>query len=85
MVTVTYCIDMQKNLYQVQQSTVKYRFSFRRLSDRNIKMGWHAIFFLQRLNLLHRGYIILDRTHSFHEISTKILENFQFTKNHPGN
>ena len=30
---------MQKNLYQVQQSTVKYCFSFRSLLDRNMKMG----------------------------------------------
>ena len=59
---------MQKSLYQVQQSTVKYRFSFRTLSDRNMKMGCHAIFFLQRLNLVPRGFIILDRTHSFHGI-----------------
>ena len=57
---------MQKNFYQVQQLTVKYRFSFRTSSDRNMKMGCHAIFFLQRLNLVPRGYIILDRTHSFH-------------------
>ena len=55
---------MQKNLYQVQQkSKVKYRFSFWTLSDRNMKMGCHVISFLQRLNLVPRGYIILDRTH----------------------
>ena len=32
-------------------------------------MGCHAIFFLQILNLVPRGYIILDRTHSFQAIS----------------
>ena len=65
---------MQKNRYQVQQSTVKYRFSFRTLSDRNMKMGCHAMFFLQRLNLIHRGYIILDGT----SVNLKICKNFQF-------
>ena len=34
-----------------------------------MKMGCHAIFFLQRLNLVPRGYIILIRTHSFHGTS----------------
>ena len=34
-----------KNLYQVQQSTVKYRFSFRTLFDRTMKAGCYAIFF----------------------------------------
>ena len=63
---------MKKSLYQAQQSTFEYRFYFRRLSDGNIKMGCHAILFLQRFNLLPRGYIILDRTYSFHETSTKI-------------
>ena len=38
---------MQKYFYQVQQSTVKYRFSFRTLSDRNMKMGFYAVLFLQ--------------------------------------
>ena len=35
---------MQKNLsqFQLQQSTVKYGFSFRTLSDRNTKMGCHV-------------------------------------------
>ena len=36
-------MDTQKNLYQVQQSRVKYRFSF----HQNIKMDCHVIFFLQ--------------------------------------
>ena len=71
---------MQKNLYQVLQSTVKYRFSFRTLSDRNMKMGCHAIFFLQRLNLVPRGYINLDRTNSFHGISGEITETFSLRK-----
>ena len=39
------------------------------LSDQNMKTGCHAIFFLQRLNLILKGYIILDRTHDFHGIS----------------
>ena len=51
-------MEMQKIFYQVQQSTVKCRFSFRTLLDRNIKIGCHAIFFLQGLDLLPRGYII---------------------------
>ena len=68
---------MQKILYQVQQLTVKYRFSFRILSDRNMKMGSHAIFFLQRPNLVPKGYIILDRTHSFHRISGDLAENLR--------
>ena len=66
---------MQKNFYQVQQSTVKYRFSFWTLSNRNMKMGCQAIFFLQRLNLVPRGYINLDRTHSFHGILGDLPEN----------
>ena len=31
-----------------------------------MKISCYAIFFLQRLNLFLRGYIILDRTRSFH-------------------
>ena len=42
-----------------------------------MKMGCHAIFLLQRLNVLPVGYIILDRTHSFHEISGDSPENLQ--------
>ena len=74
---------MQKNLYQVQLSAVKYRFSFRTLSDRNMKMGCHAILFLQRLNLVPRGYIIyIEHTVSkqFRVIRPKICGNFQSTK-----
>ena len=52
-----------------QQSTVKFCFSFQTLSDRNMKIGCPAVFFLQRLNLVPRGHIILDKTHSFHRIS----------------
>ena len=66
---------MQKNLYQVQQSAVKYHFSIQTLSDQNMKMGCHVIFFLERLNLVPRGYIILDRAHSFHGISGDLPEN----------
>ena len=88
---------MQKNIYQVQQSTVMYRFSFRTLSDRNMKMGCHAIFFFQRLNPAPRGYIEqtvvrqgLDRTHSSHGISGDLPENLRklsvYEKfYHPGN
>ena len=47
------------------------------LLDRNIKMGCHAIFFLQGLNLVPKGYIILDRTHSFHIISGSSPKNMQ--------
>ena len=68
---------MQKSLYQLQQSTVKYRFSFQILSDKDMKMGCHAIFFLERLNLVPRSYIILDRTHSFHRILRDLPENLQ--------
>ena len=66
---------MQKNFYQVQQSAVRYRFSIRTLSDRNVKMDCHVIFFLERLNLVPRDYIILDTTHSFHGISGDSPEN----------
>ena len=66
---------MPKNLYQVHQSTVKYRFSFRILSDGKMKMGSHAIFFLQKLNFVPRGYIV--RTHSFHGISDNSPENLR--------
>ena len=38
-----------------------------------MKMDSHTILFLQRLNLIPRGYIILDRTHSFHGISDKFF------------
>ena len=53
-------------------------------------MGCHAIFFLQRLNLVPRGYIILDRTHSFYGISGDSPENLGellvYEKfDHPGN
>ena len=75
MVTVT--SRCKKNLYQVQHSTVKYRFSFRTLSDRNMKMDCHAIYFVQILNLVSRGYISLDRTHSFHEILGDSPENLR--------
>ena len=68
---------MQNNLYQVQRSAVKYCFSFQTLSDRNMKMGCHAIFFLQKLNLVPRGYIILHRTHSFHGISSDSPESLR--------
>ena len=68
----------QKNLYQFQQSTLKYHFSFRILSDRNMKMDCHAIFFMQRLNLVPRGYVILDRsTHGFRKLSGDSPENRQ--------
>ena len=40
-------------------------------------MGCHMIFFLQRLNLVPRAHIILNRTHSFHEISGDSPENLQ--------
>ena len=46
-------------------STVNCRFSFQTLSDRNMKMGCHAILFLQRVNLVPRSYIILNRTHKY--------------------
>ena len=68
---------MQKNLYQIQQSTVKYRFSFRTLSDRNMKMDCHEIFFFQRLNLDPRGYLILDTAQSFLGISSDSPKNLQ--------
>ena len=68
---------MQKNLSQVKQWTVKRRFFFWTLLDWNMKMGCHAIFFLQRLNLIPRGYIILDGTHSFHGISRDSPKNLR--------
>ena len=40
-------------------------------------MGSYAIFFLQRLYLAPRDYIILDRTHSFHRISGNSLKNLR--------
>ena len=40
-------------------------------------MECHAIFLLQRLNLVPRDYIILDRTYSFHGISVNSLENLR--------
>ena len=76
---------MQKNLSQVQQSTVKDR-----LLDWDMKMGCHATFFLQRLHLFPRGYIILGGTHSFHAISGDSPENLRKLSvygkfHHPGN
>ena len=73
---------MQKDIYQVQQSTVTYCFSFQTLSNENMKMGHHAIFFLQRLNLIPQGYIVLEHTVSaeFLAICPKIYVNFQFVK-----
>ena len=68
---------MQKNLYLVQQLTVKYHFYFWTLSDRNMKMGCHVIFFLQILNLVPRVYTILDKTHSFHGVSGNSPENLR--------
>ena len=55
-----------------------------------MKMDFHAIFFLQRVNLVPRGYVIVDRTHSFHEISGDSPENLRklsvYEKfYHPGN
>ena len=75
---------MQKILYQVQQSTIKHRFSFITLSDRNTKMGYHANFYLQRLNLVTMGYIVLDRTHkfprNFWSFARKSAETFSLLK-----
>ena len=42
-----------------------------------MKMSCYAIFFLQRLNLVPKGYIILDRTQSFHGISCDSPENLR--------
>ena len=42
-----------------------------------MKMDFHVIFFLQILNLVPRGYIILDRTHSFHGILGDSPENLR--------
>ena len=42
-----------------------------------MKMECHAIFLLQRLNLVPRDYIILDRTYSFHGIWVNSLENLR--------
>ena len=42
-----------------------------------MKMRCHVIFFSQRLNLVPRGYIILDRTHSFHGIWGNSPENLR--------
>ena len=55
-----------------------------------MKTGYHAIFFFQSLNLVPRGYIILDRTHSVQEILADLPENLQklsvYKKfYHPGN
>ena len=66
---------MQKNLYQIQYSAAKHRFTFRTLSDRNMKTGCHAVFFFQRLNLFPKGYVILDRTHSFQGILADLPKN----------
>ena len=68
----------------MQKSIVKYHFSFRILLNRNMKMVCQEISFLQRLNLVPRGYIILDRTHSFHGIfwwfARKSAETFNLRK-----
>ena len=48
-----------------------------------MKTGCHAIFFLHRINLVPRGYIILDGntvSTKFRAIRPKIGGNFQFTK-----
>ena len=45
-----------------------------------MKMGCHAIVFLQRRSLAPRGYIILDRTHSFQGITRKSAETFSLRK-----
>ena len=57
-------IEMQKK--PLSGSTVNYHFSFQTLSDQNMKMDYYAIFLFQRLNLIPTGYILFDRTHSFH-------------------
>ena len=78
------CIGMQKNLCQVQKSTVKYRFSFQ-TSDQNVKIGCHAIFFCRdSTSFLRVIYITLDKTHSFLiflAIHLKICGNSQFANN----
>ena len=76
MVTVT--SRCKKNLYQVQHSTVKYRFSFRTLSDRNMKMGCHAIFFQQRLKVVPRAYIIQAE----HTVSMELKWNMEHGTEH---
>ena len=68
---------MQKKTLSGSTVTVKYRYFFQTLSDRNMERGCHAIFFLQRLDPVSRGYIILDRTHNFHRISGDSPENLR--------
>ena len=53
-------------------------------------MSYNAIFFFQRLNLIPKGYIILDRMHSFQGIfgdSSKNLWTLSVYEKfyHPGN
>ena len=66
---------MQRNFYQVNSQQSNIASLFRTLPDRNMEMGCHAIFFLERLNLVPRGNIILDRTHIFHGILSDSPEN----------
>ena len=81
---------MQKKTLSGSTVTVRYRYFFRTLLDRNMKRRCHAIFFLQRLDPVSRGYITLDRTHNFHRISGDSPENLRKLLDcekfhHPGN
>ena len=42
-----------------------------------MKIGYREIFFLQRLNLVPRGCIILEKTHNFHGFSVNLPENLR--------
>ena len=63
-------MEMQKVTikFNSQQSSIASLF--------NMKMNCHAIV-LPRINLVPRGYIILDKNHSFHGILGDSPENLQ--------
>ena len=71
---------MEKNHYQVQQSTDKYCSFFWTLSDENMKMGCHVIFSCRDLTSFLGVTEHTDYTES-RAIPPKISRSFQFKKN----
>ena len=67
---------MQKNLYQVKKSTYMMLL-FLNIIGSKYENWLPSNLFLQRLNLVLQGYIILDRTDSFHRISVNSPKNLQ--------
>ena len=81
MVTATYRHKKSSIRFNCQQSSITSLFKHYRIEIWKWAAMWS--FFLQRLNLVPRSYIILEHTVSmkFRAIRPKTSRNFQITKN----